>query len=50
MTNEEKLRFEIFIADLAENEHIKTAEAAGRWIDRHSYEGMNHYYEIVRVK
>lgn len=29
---------------------FETAEAAGRWIDRHTYEGMSHHYEIVRVK
>lgn len=28
---------------------FETAEAAGRWIDRHSYEGMSYHYTIVRV-
>ena len=28
---------------------FETAEAAGRWIDKHSYEGMSYHYTIVRV-
>lgn len=29
---------------------FELVEAAGRWIDKHTYEGMSHYYEIERVK